>query len=56
VVTLVLLGRLLEAHARRSAAAAKLRPETARIERNGEAMELPAEALRNGDIAVLPRR
>jgi Cu+-exporting ATPase len=42
VVTLVLLGRVLEARARRSAARhpalMKLRPETARIERGGQAV------------------
>jgi P-type Cu+ transporter len=58
VVTLVLLGRVLEARARRSAVAAiralmKLRPETARIERGGEVVELPAEALRAGDILIV---
>ena len=58
VVTLVLLGRVLEARARRSAAASiralmKLRPETARIERNGRAVEMPAEALRPGDILIV---
>jgi hypothetical protein len=58
VVTLVLLGRVLEARARRSAVAAiralmKLRPDTARIERNGRAVELPAEALRPGDILIV---
>ena len=58
VVTLVLLGRVLEARARRSAATAiralmKLRPETARIERKGQAVELPAEALRVGDILIV---
>ena len=58
VVTLVLLGRVLEARARRSAAASiralmKLRPETARIERGGQAVEMPAEALRLGDILIV---
>ncbi|HEY8016211.1 MAG TPA: heavy metal translocating P-type ATPase [Dongiaceae bacterium] len=58
VVTLVLLGRVLEARARRSAVAAiralmKLRPETARIERGGQAIEMPAEALRIGDIPIV---
>jgi P-type Cu+ transporter len=58
VVTLVLLGRVLEGRARRSAAAAiralmQLRPETARIERDGKLAELPAEMLRPGDILVV---
>jgi Cu+-exporting ATPase len=58
VVTLVLLGRVLEARARRSAAAAiralmQLRPDVARIERDGKIVELPAEMLRPGDILVV---
>jgi Cu+-exporting ATPase len=58
VVTLVLLGRVLEARARRSAAAAiralmELRPEKARIERDGEIVDLPAEMLRPGDILIV---
>src|SRR5215472_5512204 len=58
VVTLVLLGRVLEARARRSAAAAiralmQLRPEMARIERGGKIVELPAEMLRPGDIVIV---
>ena len=58
VVTLVLLGRVLEARARRSAAAAiralmQLRPDVARIERGGKTVELPAEMLRPGDILVV---
>ena len=31
----------------------KLRPETARIERGGQAVEMPAEALRPGDILIV---
>jgi Cu+-exporting ATPase len=58
VVTLVLLGRALEARARRSAASAiralmQLRPETARIERDGALVEVPAEMLRPGDVVVI---
>lgn len=58
VVTLVLLGRVLEGRARRSAAAAiralmQLRLETARIERDGKVAELPAEMLRQGDILIV---
>jgi Cu+-exporting ATPase len=58
VVTLVLLGRVLEARARRSAAAAiralmQLRPDVARIERDGKIVELPAEMLQPGDILVV---
>jgi P-type Cu+ transporter len=58
VVTLVLLGRVLEARARLSAAAAiralmRLRPERARVERGGKIAELPAEMLRPGDILIV---
>src|SRR5215469_11906358 len=58
VVTLVLLGRVLEARARRSAAASiralmQLRPDVARIERDGKLVELAAQMLRPGDILVV---
>ena len=55
VVTLVLLGKLLETRAKRSAAGAiralmKLRPETARVERDGRLVEIPADAVSPGDV------
>ncbi len=58
VITLVLLGKLLEARAKRSAAGAiralmKLRPDTARVERDGRLVEVPAEAVAPGDVVVV---
>ncbi|CAA7615189.1 heavy metal translocating P-type ATPase [Magnetospirillum sp. UT-4] len=58
VITLVLLGKLLETRAKRSAAGAiralmKLRPDVARIERDGRLVEIPAEAVAPGDVAVV---
>lgn len=57
VITLVLLGKWLEGRAKGSAAAAiralmKLRPDTARVERDGRVVELPAEAVAVGDIVL----
>ncbi len=60
VITLVLTGRWLEARARRATGGAiralmALRPETARIERDAEVLELPIAAVATGDILrVLP--
>src|SRR4051812_43127507 len=58
VITLVLLGRTLEARAKRSTLKAiralmRLRPDTARVERGGGEIELPIAALRLGDIVVV---
>ncbi|MFN3892919.1 MAG: heavy metal translocating P-type ATPase [Beijerinckiaceae bacterium] len=58
VITLVLLGKWLEGRARRSTSAAirslmALRPDKARIERNGEVIEVPVAAVGVGDIAVI---
>ncbi len=58
VITLVLLGKWLEARAKRSAASAiralmQLRPATARVERDGRQLELPADAVALGEIVVL---
>ena len=58
VITLVLLGRFLEARARRSTTAAlrslmALRPATARIERGGAEIELPIAEVRRGDVVVV---
>ncbi len=58
VITLVLLGKWLEARARRSTGSAiralmSLRPQTARVERNGGEIELPAAALVVGDVVVV---
>ena len=58
VITLVLLGKWLEARARRAAGAAiralaALRPEMARVERNGAEITLPVAAVAVGDVVVV---
>ncbi|MFN7147795.1 MAG: heavy metal translocating P-type ATPase, partial [Myxococcota bacterium] len=58
VVTLVLLGKLLEVRARRSTTRAiralmELRPETARLLVDGREVEVPADAVGRGQIVVV---
>ncbi len=58
VVSLVLLGKWLEARARRQTTAAlraleALRPETARVRRDGAERELPVAELLRGDLVVV---
>ncbi len=58
VVTLVLLGRFLEGRAKRSTTAAiralgHLRPETARVLRDGSEIEIPASLVAVGDVVVV---
>ena len=58
VITLVLLGKILEARAKaRTSAAiealAKLQPQTARIERDGELVDVPVATLIPGDVFVV---
>ncbi|MEL4179339.1 heavy metal translocating P-type ATPase [Roseateles sp. PN1] len=58
VITLVLLGKWMEARAKRQTTEAiralkKLRPETARVRRDGQEQELPLAALRLGDEVVV---
>ncbi len=58
VITLVLLGKMLEARAKRSTTRAiralmELRPETARVLRDGHEVEVPAEAVGRGQIVVV---
>src|SRR5690606_17346494 len=58
VVTLVLLGKWLEARAKRQTTDAiralnALRPETARVRRDGVESELPAASVRIGDLVVV---
>ena len=58
VITLVVLGRVLEGRARRQtvsaiAALAALRPETARVLRDGAEREMPVAAVRRGDTVVI---
>ena len=58
VITLVLLGKWLEGRAKRQTTAAiralqALRPETARVLRNGQEQELPIARVRVGDLVVV---
>ena len=58
VITLVLLGKWLEARAKRQTTAAiralnALRPETARVRRDGQEQELPIKQVRVGDLVVV---
>lgn len=58
ILTLVLLGRMLEARARRRTSNAirrlmELRPETVRVLRGGEETEIPATQLAIGDAVVV---
>jgi Cu+-exporting ATPase len=58
IVTLILLGRMLEARAKGRAGEAirrliGLRPDTARVERGGSVAEVPVESLMAGDIVRL---
>ena len=58
ILTLVLLGRMLEARARRKTSNAirrlmELRPETVRVLRGGEETEIPATELAIGDAVVI---
>ena len=58
VIALVLLGKWLEGRARRGTGAAlralaRLRPETARVRRGDAELDLPATALRRGDLLVV---
>jgi len=58
VITLVLLGKILEARAKARTSAAieelmKLQPQTARIERDGMLVEVPVGSLIPGDIFVV---
>ncbi|SUX30141.1 heavy metal translocating P-type ATPase [Chromobacterium vaccinii] len=58
VITLVLLGKLLEARAKGKTSAAiaalvKLAPRTARVERGGELVEVAVDKLQRGDVVVV---
>ncbi|MEO3956106.1 heavy metal translocating P-type ATPase [Chromobacterium piscinae] len=58
VITLVLLGKLLEARAKGKTSAAiaalvKLAPKTARVERDGELVEVAVDKLQRGDVVVV---
>jgi len=58
IITLLLLGRLLEARARRKTTSAirallELRPKTAKVERDGKLIEVDAAHLVEGDLVVV---
>jgi Cu+-exporting ATPase len=58
VITLVLLGKLLEARAKAGTSAAlegllKLQPKTARVERDGKVVEVPLASVATGDRFVV---
>ena len=58
VITLVLLGKLLEARAKLGTSAAiealvRLQPKTARVERDGAVIELPVASIQIGDVYVV---
>ncbi len=58
VITLILLGKWLESRAKRGTTAAiralmNLRPETARVLRDGKEVEVPAQAVGGGDLVVV---
>jgi len=58
IITLVLLGKLMEARAKGKTSAAieeliKLQPKTARVERNGEIIKVDASSLVLGDIFIV---
>jgi len=58
VITLVLMGKLLEARAKAKTTASiealvRLQPKTARVERDGQAIELDAASLLPGDVFIV---
>ncbi len=58
VITLILFGKHMEARAKRSATAAiralmALRPDTARVLRDGHEIEIPAEAVGRGEVVLI---
>ena len=58
IITLVLLGKILEARAKAGTGAAlaallRLQPQTARVERDGQVTELPIALLMPGDIFIV---
>src|ERR1019366_7417622 len=58
IITLVVMGKLLEARAKLGTSAAiealvRLQPKTARVERNGALIEVPVASMQAGDVFVV---
>ncbi len=58
IITLVLMGKLLEARAKLGTSAAiealiRLQPKTARVERDGVLVEVPVASMQKGDVFVV---
>ena len=58
IITLVLLGKLMEARAKGKTSAAieelvRLQPKTARVERNGQIVEVEASSLKPGEVVIV---
>jgi Cu+-exporting ATPase len=58
IITLILMGKLLESRAKGKTSAAiesllKLQPKTARVERNGEIIEVAVDSLKIGDVFIV---
>jgi Cu+-exporting ATPase len=58
IITLILMGKLLEARAKLGTSAAiealiRLQPKTARVERDGVLVEVPVASMQKGDIFVV---
>lgn len=58
IITLILLGRLLEAKAKRKTSIAikklvELKPKTARVSRDGKEIDIPIEAVMKGDLILV---
>lgn len=58
IVTLIVLGKLLEARAKARTSAAldallRLQPHTAHVERDGEVVTVPVESLQPGDVFIV---
>jgi P-type Cu+ transporter len=58
IITLILLGRLLEARTKGKTSSAikklvQLKPKTARVVKNGKESDIPVEALEKGDVVLV---
>ena len=58
IITLVLLGKVLETRAKRGTTAAvralmELRPNVARVQRDGDIVEVPVDHVQDGDVVVV---